>query len=106
MDLSEIEEVASERVLAAVRRIHSDAADDIRLGLEEMVTLTKRTEEVCEVLAELLEAGLLPKLCSFLGPEVLNAYPGEVTVRGLAVMPVSVSNGEAVQLAACSALGK
>jgi hypothetical protein len=107
MDLDALNGLASDRLIQALRKMHArDSPDSLRHGLEELMTLTKRTDDVAEVLAELLEGGLLKLVLSFLSPDLIHAWPGEVTVRGIAVVPVTVPQGEAIQLAACTALGE
>lgn len=104
--LQGLEEV-SPRLKAALLKLNDDDPGALRLGLEELTSLTKRSDDVSDCLDVLLSHGLLTRILNLLHPDVLHNYgAGEVGVRGLAVMPVMVSLGEAVQLAACTALGE
>lgn len=144
--------LASDKLLTCVQKINDTAAETIQKGLEELTSLTKRSDDVSDCLDVLLSGktwqasqwecsepsnavaclhsrqahlqtallslifavcplpqragGLLPKVLSFLRPEILTEFEGEVSVRGIAVVPVTVPLGEAIQLAACTALGE
>ncbi len=101
-------ENVSLRLQAALAKLADDEPNNIRAGLEELTSLTKRSDDVSDCLDILLGAGLLQRLLELLSPDVLHKYGSEeaASVRGLAVVPVMVSLGEAVQLAACTALGE
>lgn len=105
MDLAPLEGRASEKLLATLNKLNAQEGTVIKEGLDELTFSTKRSDDVSDCMDVLLKQGLLSHITSFLEPGVIQKYEGEATVRGFAAQPITIGLGEAVQLAACAALG-
>ncbi len=104
LNLTPLDGVANPKLLGALQKLAGDEPDAMRHGLDELMSLTKRSDYVVECLDLLLkDVMLLERLLACLAPGL--EVPGEVAVRGVGLEACSVPMGEAIQLAACSALG-
>lgn len=107
LQLEGLEPQVSARVYAAVQNIASTEFEDIHRGFEQLASITKRSDDVLEGLEALLRSGLVQTILTFISAEPVRKYPQLVPIAvGYGQDDVMVPAGEALQLAACAALGE
>lgn len=105
LDFGPIKEACSEPLQEALQKTCADSGEEVKTGLDKLASLTKRSEDVSNSLDILLKSGLITHLLEFFDHDRVQKYEGETSMR-LGFDTIKLPVWEAVQLAACGALGK